>query len=185
MSRLRVTSASISAPAARRIVGRIAVGENIDIGVDVGQHAADDIALALKHLAPDDSACGRGGVGSIRWNCCRRHRYVRPAARAESLRSPRRWLLPRCSRAGSTAMERLRTIALCGNRSPISSRTRSSFDKTVAPDCMDAEVARRTPQRHGVERKHDDEPSGMPLRPAMLRVRKGGPGQRQQRNLVR
>ena len=47
----------------RRILGRIgavAVGHDIDVGVDVGEHAAHDIALALARLAHDSRAGGAG-----------------------------------------------------------------------------------------------------------------------------
>jgi len=40
----------------RRIVGRIAVGHYIDVGLDVGEHPAHDMALALHPLGADDGA---------------------------------------------------------------------------------------------------------------------------------
>ena len=42
------------------IVGQVAVGHQVDVGVDVREHAPDDIALALLPLRPDDRA-GLGG----------------------------------------------------------------------------------------------------------------------------
>ena len=41
------------------IVGQVAVGHHINVGVDVGEHAADDVALALLALGADD----RAGLG--------------------------------------------------------------------------------------------------------------------------
>ena len=38
------------------IVGQIAVGHDVDVGVDVGEHPADDMALALLPLGPNDRA---------------------------------------------------------------------------------------------------------------------------------
>ena len=40
-----------------RIVGQIAIGHDIDVRVDIGEHAHDDMALALLSLAPDDRSC--------------------------------------------------------------------------------------------------------------------------------
>ena len=45
-----------------RVVGRVAVGHHIDVGLDVGEHAADDIALALHPLGADDRARDAGIV---------------------------------------------------------------------------------------------------------------------------
>jgi hypothetical protein len=45
---------------ASRIVGEIAVRHQIDVGVDVGEHASDDVALALLPLRADDRS-GFGG----------------------------------------------------------------------------------------------------------------------------
>ena len=39
-----------------RIVGQVAVGHDVDVGVDVGEHAPDDMALALLALGADDGA---------------------------------------------------------------------------------------------------------------------------------
>ena len=48
------------------IVGQIAVGHDIDVGVDVGEHAADDVALALLALGADDGAgLGGGRYGAV------------------------------------------------------------------------------------------------------------------------
>ena len=43
------------------IVGQVAVGHDVDVGVDVGEHAADDMAFALLALGADDRA-GLGGA---------------------------------------------------------------------------------------------------------------------------
>ena len=43
-----------------RIVGQIAVGHDVNVGIDVSEHAADNMALALLTLAPDEGA----GLGS-------------------------------------------------------------------------------------------------------------------------
>ena len=37
----------------RGIIGQIAVGHDVDIGIDVGEHSADDVALALHPLGAD------------------------------------------------------------------------------------------------------------------------------------
>ena len=44
------------ARSARRVVGRIAVDQHVDIGFDVGEHAAHDVTLALALLAAHDGA---------------------------------------------------------------------------------------------------------------------------------
>ena len=41
-------------------VGRVAIGHDIDVGVDVREHAAHDMALALLADTPDDRAGGGG-----------------------------------------------------------------------------------------------------------------------------
>ena len=38
------------------IVGEVAVGHDVDVSIDVGEHAADDVALALLALGADDGA---------------------------------------------------------------------------------------------------------------------------------
>ena len=38
------------------IVGEVAVGHDVDVGLDVREHAADDVALALLALGADDCA---------------------------------------------------------------------------------------------------------------------------------
>ena len=40
----------------RRVIGRVAVGHHVDVRLDVGEHAADDMALALHPLGADDRA---------------------------------------------------------------------------------------------------------------------------------
>ena len=52
------SSSTISTIAGRGggIVGQVAVGHDVDVGLDVGEHAADDIALALLPLGTDDGA---------------------------------------------------------------------------------------------------------------------------------
>ena len=40
------------------IVGQVAVSHDVNVGIDVGEHAADDMALALLPLRPDDGAPG-------------------------------------------------------------------------------------------------------------------------------
>ena len=39
-----------------RVVGQVAVGHDVDVGIDVGEHAADDMALALLPFGADDGA---------------------------------------------------------------------------------------------------------------------------------
>jgi hypothetical protein len=41
-----------------RRVGAVAVGHQVDVRVDVGEHAPDDVALALPRLPDDDGAGG-------------------------------------------------------------------------------------------------------------------------------
>jgi len=45
-----------------RVVGRVAIGHDIDVGIDVGEHAADDIALALHPFGANNRA---GGCGDL------------------------------------------------------------------------------------------------------------------------
>ena len=42
-----------------RVVGQVAVGHDVDVGIDVGEHAPDDVALALLPLGTND----RAGLG--------------------------------------------------------------------------------------------------------------------------
>ncbi len=52
---------------ARCVVGRIAIDEHIDVGVDIGKHALDDLALALPALAAHMRARLAGNInGAIR-----------------------------------------------------------------------------------------------------------------------
>ena len=44
------------------VIGRIAIGHDVDVGVDISEHATDDVALALHPLAPDDRASGCGDL---------------------------------------------------------------------------------------------------------------------------
>ena len=63
---------SIMRGSARRVVGRITVDQHVDVGLDVGEHAAHDMALALAalaaHLAPASRATA--AVRSVEF--CRR-----------------------------------------------------------------------------------------------------------------
>ena len=36
------------------LIGRVAIGHDVDVGIDIGEHAAHDMALALLAHAPDD-----------------------------------------------------------------------------------------------------------------------------------
>ena len=45
------------------VIGQVAIGEDVDVGIDVGEHAADDIALAGQTFEADDGAGGAGDVG--------------------------------------------------------------------------------------------------------------------------
>ena len=54
---------------AGRIIGRVAVHQHVDVGIDVGKHPPHHVALALMRLPPDDGA-GRardldGAVGRV------------------------------------------------------------------------------------------------------------------------
>ena len=51
----------------RGVVGQVAVGHHVNVGVDVGEHAPDDIALALLPLGADD----RAGLGARSRGCGR------------------------------------------------------------------------------------------------------------------
>ena len=59
MSSCSASSRSTIAGAACGVVGQVAVGHHVNVGVDVGEHAADDVALALLALGADD----RAGLG--------------------------------------------------------------------------------------------------------------------------
>jgi hypothetical protein len=48
---------------ARGVVGDVAVAHQVDVGIDVGEHAAHDVALALQGLAAHDGAGGGGHLG--------------------------------------------------------------------------------------------------------------------------
>ena len=48
-----------------RIIGRITVDQNVDVGFDVVKHAPDHVALALMALAAHHRACGLGNSDSI------------------------------------------------------------------------------------------------------------------------
>src|SRR5262249_59877564 len=54
---------------ARRIVGGVAIHQNVEVRVDVGEHSPHDVALALVPLAPHQRAGGArdlaGAVGGI------------------------------------------------------------------------------------------------------------------------
>ncbi len=69
MSSWSETSIATIAGAALGVVGQIAVGHDIDVGIDVGEHAADDMAFALLPLAANDGPGGardlNGGVAAI------------------------------------------------------------------------------------------------------------------------
>jgi len=42
------------------IIGQVAVGHQVNIGIDVGEHSADDVPLALLPLGPDDRSARDG-----------------------------------------------------------------------------------------------------------------------------
>ena len=48
---------------ARGIVGRVAVDQHVDVGVDVGEHAPHHVALALVGLSPHHRAGRAGDLG--------------------------------------------------------------------------------------------------------------------------
>ena len=52
-----------------RIIGRVPIGHDIDVGVHVSEHPAHDIALALHPLGADDRPCPArhlyGAVGAV------------------------------------------------------------------------------------------------------------------------
>ena len=82
------------------IVGQVAVGHDVNVGVDVGEHAADDMALALLALGADDRArrardLDRAVAAIIVVDVDGGGR----AARRGSPRPSRRSRLPHCSRA--------------------------------------------------------------------------------------
>ena len=47
---------------ARRIIGRVPVGEHINVSVHIGEHAPHHIALALMRLATDDRTRGLSNI---------------------------------------------------------------------------------------------------------------------------
>ena len=49
---------------ARRVIGRVAVDQHIDVGFDVREHPPHDIAFALAGLAEDVRA-GRGAAAAV------------------------------------------------------------------------------------------------------------------------
>jgi len=53
----------------RRVVGVVAVGQHVHVGLDVGEHPANDVALALQRLAAHHRAGlrrpGGGAVGGV------------------------------------------------------------------------------------------------------------------------
>ncbi len=85
----------------RCVIGRVAVGQHIDVGLDVGEHAAHDMALALHPLAADDRALRPrnldGPVGAV--VVVDVDSGIGAARRGTRARS-RRWRLPHCSRGG-------------------------------------------------------------------------------------
>jgi hypothetical protein len=64
-SKGRVSAAKKSTPKAAtkaRPKQRIAISHHIDVGLHIGEHAADNIAFALHPLCPDDGAGGSGNL---------------------------------------------------------------------------------------------------------------------------
>ena len=101
------------------IVGQVAVGHDIDVGIDVGEHAADDMALALLPLGADDRAGRRARSRACgRCCCCRRRRWWRRAARRGSRRPSRRSPLPHCSRAAGRRCAGCRSVMPPIRRAP-------------------------------------------------------------------
>jgi len=43
-------------------IGRVAVDQHVDVGIDVGEHATDDISLSLTRLVANNRACGFSNV---------------------------------------------------------------------------------------------------------------------------
>ena len=88
----------------RRRVGRVVaagrVGEHVDVGVDVGEHAPHDVALALARLAVDASRLRASPRARCRRSsCCRRRRCAPPGAPRRSRARPLRSWRPDCGRA--------------------------------------------------------------------------------------
>ena len=62
------------------MIGVVAIDQNIDVGLDVGEHAANDIALALKRFGADHGACPRRNLSSDPASCYHRRRWSLAAA---------------------------------------------------------------------------------------------------------
>ena len=79
-------------------IGVVAVGDHINIGLSIREHAADHVAFALMRLGTDQRAGSRASpaVSSVEAPCHRRRPW-RPAARRGSRARPTRSLPPGCS----------------------------------------------------------------------------------------
>ena len=85
---------------ARRIVGRVAVDQHVDVGLDVIEHPPHHVTLALIGFAANHGArTARRLRRCRRWNCCHRHKRPPPAAPRGSRRRLWRWRALRCNRA--------------------------------------------------------------------------------------
>ncbi len=49
----------------RGVVGAVAIDHHVDVGVDVAEHASNDMTLALPMLAPDDRPRRMGGAAGL------------------------------------------------------------------------------------------------------------------------
>ena len=47
---------------ARRIISRVPIDQDVDVGIHIGEHPPHHVALALVHLAADEGAGGPGGL---------------------------------------------------------------------------------------------------------------------------
>ena len=84
------------------VVGVVAVDQQVDVGVDVGEGASYDVALALERLGADDGAGAQRALDrSGRCCSCRRRRPSCPGRRRAGRRRPWRPRPPRCGTARS------------------------------------------------------------------------------------
>ena len=59
------------------VVSAVAVNDDVDVSIDVGEHSADDVGLSLHRLARHDRASSSWEPGSaVDVNCCRRQKHA-------------------------------------------------------------------------------------------------------------
>ena len=87
---------------ARRVIGRVAVDQHVNVGIHVGEHAPHDIAFALVRFAAHERAGRRApSAWCGRSSCCRRRRSRHSAKRRGNPPRSCRWRFPRCSKGSA------------------------------------------------------------------------------------